>query len=945
MSAYEDSFEDTDTDTNTTADSSHAHSESSLLVRSTEALLPSSSAAVAAPPVPVPVPLPQPVEEVEPAGPTTRTARPPADTTNIDPPFSSSSPPPPPANTTTNPANSAASLTASTSLNQDKHDSSLKDLAIPRRTTTSTDTMPSSLDMQYAGLVAPKGDEFQVLSSYIAFRGSSQGSVRGTSATTDSVIKLTGESGVVAVAEVVEGSAVLQKSSPTPSALDHPVREETEQDTTISRIASSSVFSTLSQHMGKLQARQENINTTGLPKEPMVTTTSELPHDDNDDDRKALVSKTPTVTMNDGITSAVIGSTNITSSPAVVSVSCLPPPPSIPEVPPAPQITFSLPNVAPPMSLTSAVTSSRLPGMENILANVPPPLPSRDPQQDPKIIELRETSEAVERLVRAFALLRGHAVPSTTTGTDSDLLATEKTSFNTKDTEKLSSFRQQHGVGDAGTVRVSQSAAHSLPRRRSPYTELGSINSRSGSKNKKENIQDDDEMDENKQKSLKINEAAVEDAIMCLVMELLQRDAKQPFEERNDRKAIQPSFEVVDMENFRSSTHPHTGKGRKPALDKLVPFSVFEGGMQTFAPDNADAADSLYHNIIDALQKYVWSHVSAPRNQRNYDKTGGGGGGGGNFTPASAFFVWVLLLDLLSVCMQVLENRLAAGVNDTTPVWIQYEGPHEAESLARNAVHCLPFEVLDPSTGENGASAAATTGRRPLFRMEYWVTRNTMWTITEALAASIREGVVSRSDGYRAFRSDGSPSSSGGYGFSSDDMGMLDPAALCPTRIPLFSLVPAERTGGGPREDSSHVRKTFARNDVQNDDGETNTEDYFQIEPQTLELLAHTVSTVSTELLERDIQTTGKKYRQYYQDASRGVAEAVSELLNDAGIRAAVQRRAKAKMVEISERREVSGRATREEKERSMIAAAEEEAERVVEKILQEMRLEEANRR
>ncbi|KAH9598954.1 hypothetical protein LSM04_004508 [Trypanosoma melophagium] len=817
--------------------------------------------------------------------------------------------------------------------------------------------------MQHSELVVPKGDEFHILSSYVAFRGSSQGSMRTTSATVDSVTKQTGDSGLVA-SEVVEGSAVLLKSKTSASATDH-AAEEADPDTTNSP-ASSSIFSTLSQHIGKIQPQKENVNTTGSIKEPVVTTISERPHDGGD--KNVLVSKTPTptptpiptatantitTTTRDDTTNAIIGTTNISSSPAVVSVSCLPPFPSAPEGQPSPQFAFSLPEVASPTSPTQGiVTSSRLPGIGNIMASVPPPLPSRDPQQDPKIVELRETSEAVERLVRAFALLRGHAAPpSATADTDSDLLAREKAFFTTKDTEKLSSFRQQHGVGDAGTVRVSQSATHTTSRRMPPYTGFDNIivsssnsSSKVASKNKKDTSNDDNENDENRKKSIKMNEAAIEDAIMCLVMELLQRDAKQPFEERKDRKAIQPSFEVVDMDNFRGSTHSNTGKRRKPAHDKLLPFSVFEGGMQTFAPDNTDAAESLYNSIIDALQKYVWSHVSAPRNQRNYEK-----GGGGHFTPASAFFVWVLLLDLLSVCMQVLENRLGAGRNDTNPVWIQYEGPHEAESLARNAVHCLPFEVLDPSTGETGktttsSSSSITTVRRSLFRMEYWVTSSTMWTVTEALTASIREGIVSRSDGYRAFRS-GDSASLTSCGFSADDMGMLDPSAPCPTRIPLFSLVPTERTCGvSLRDDTPHVRKTFMKNDIE-EDGNNNTEDYFQIEPQTLELLAHTVSTASTELLERDIQTTSKNYRQNYQDASRAVTEAVSELLNDAGIRAAVHRRAKTKMREISERREVSGRATREEKERSMIEAAEAEAERVVERIIQEMRLEEANKR
>nr|AAO85523.1 unknown [Trypanosoma cruzi] len=265
--------------------------------------------------------------------------------------------------------------------------------------------------------------------------------------------------------------------------------------------------------------------------------------------------------------------------------------------------------------------------------------------------------------------------------------------------------------------------------------------------------------------------------------------------------------------------------------------------------------------------------------------------------------------------MQTLEGRFAgerAGTKDGSTVWIQYEGSREAEPLARNAAHCLPFEVLDAKQRD-----------KTVFRLEYWVTKDKMWTVLEALVASIREGIVSRSDGYRAF--------------SSDEEIHIDPSALLPTRVPLFSLVPQERLGVAHDDERNGIRKEAAQKGQ-----EESRSNFFHIHPNTMESLAHAVSTAGTELLESDRRISGKNYRQSYQDATTAVAEAVCELLDDAGIRAAIQRRAKAKIAALSERREMDNTLNRQEKERFLIETAEAEAERVVRRILHEIRVDEA---
>ncbi|KEG15244.1 hypothetical protein DQ04_00131030 [Trypanosoma grayi] len=859
MSAYEDSFEGTAS----SSTSNSSRSPSSMSVRSVAVLVQQQH-----PPVPMPIPVA--VQE----GRTNSTVQKKQPSIGTSSSLSENS-------AAAAAAASIATVTTATAGPPEEMRASLLNASPGARDPSpSTDTLMSHLEVKQMGIDAPSKEGFQQLASYVAFPGSSEGSVRIGSATTESVVR----AAIVATATTEAESNVGDENL---TSLTAPILAERED---VASHAASSVFSTLSQHLVRDKAqREEPTSVVPLGKGAAATAV-------------AL-----TVTKKDTNGDTSIGGYGCNDAAAAaaaspVTMESLPPLPSISRTEAVPQLTFSLPaveTVRPTLSQTSR--SLPLPAVERVLAGVPPPLPSRDPMQDPKIIELRETSEAVERLVRAFALLRGHA-PATA----ADLLDKAKeTDFTTRDTERLSSLRRQHGVGDAATIRACMPNSTRISKRTPGPT--------------------NDRDSENQRSAVAMNEAEVEEAIMCLVMELLQRRATQPFEENVERKAIQPSFEVVGMDNFRLSPPSKKPKSRRSARDNVAPLSVFDGGMQAFAPGDADASESLYHSIVTALQKYVSSHVGTA-SQRV---------GSGPFPPASLHFAWVLQLDLLAVCMQALESRFAgdrAGTKGGAPVWLQYEGPREAESLARNAVHCLPFEAIH-----------AKSHAKPVFRLEYWVTKDKMWTVAEALLTSIRAGIVARSDGYRMFN----------RGDDNDDAG-VDPTTLFPTRVPLFSLRPTDSTGarcdddgdGSPTAKSvsaSHKQKRHQKQGGEEDKEEDGPcADYYHIESAALDSLAHAVSTAGTELLEADSRAGGKNYAQNYRDATRAVSEAVCELLGDVGIRAAVQRRAKAKMAELAQRRETDKTWSQQERERSIIEAAEAEAERVVQRILQEIKVEEA---
>nr|CCC47314.1 conserved hypothetical protein, fragment [Trypanosoma vivax Y486] len=504
----------------------------------------------------------------------------------------------------------------------------------------------------------------------------------------------------------------------------------------------------------------------------------------------------------------------------------------------------------PPLPSLQPIQTGQLPNKESALGSVPPPLPPRETPHSTKIAELRETSEAVERLVRAFALLRGHS-PLSFANTTTPQGAT-KVTFVPTEIEKMSSLRQDHGVGDAGTVRTFTPTLRPL----AAWKVRPNSASVDDDGNRTVGRCDQEAGDPNKQLVAQMNEEAIEEAILSLVMELLQQHTKaEPDTQNGGRPLLQPVREVVSMDNFRY--FPCHGSRTKPAArGKVAPLTVFGGGMQAFAPDDAEAAESLYHSILEALQKYVWK-------------------------------------------------------------------------LARNAVHCLPFEALE-----------AKMSARSVFRLEYWVTSDSMWTVTEALLASIRAGVVKDGDGYCVFN-------------RTNDI-RADPKSLFPTRVPFFSLLPPDASGARCREGevtpSSRKALSLRRREAR-DDGDYDASsprgvckastELFHIEPSTLQSLAHVVSTVSTDILEGDTSLAQHDYKQSYNDATLAVSEAICELLNDAGIRAAVQRRAKAKMTEVAERREADSRLNRMDKERAIIAAAEAEAERVVQRILQELRVEE----
>ncbi|RHW73500.1 hypothetical protein DPX39_030063800 [Trypanosoma brucei equiperdum] len=775
------------------------------------------------------------------------------------------------------------------------------------RNSTASKTLVNTSDSAYE---APGGDlaaadtvAYKRLTSYVAFNQSSDGSVAAECANTSSFsgkreASADDDTKVPKMDEPTGPVATLEENSETATAAG--VEES-------STVDGSSAFSTLSQHLSKTVTHAklcaEMASVTKGPSDEVRTGGDGVMHPSGDGGGPMITANVPAAA-----TTMLKPLMSLPPLPSAAESMTLKADFPLPSTSPSPdglipeRIAFaaqsiqSMPTPPPlPPAPLSGIKSGMMPSLDNAPASSfylpPPPLAqSREPPVNNKIVELRETSEAVEKLVRAFALLRGHN-PTGSRGAVADI---SEVSFAPNELARMSSLRQEHGVGDSATIKTSQTPRRRPLRSSMPKTHV-------------------EKSDENQKASQQINEAAVEEAVLSLVMEMMQQDPQQMSKASSSRRFLQPACELIGMDDFRYSHHRSSKRQRGPR-PQAAPLSVFGGGMQAFAPDDDGAAESLYNSVIEALGKYVWSHVeeSSLRGERP------------TFPPVSAHCAIALQLDLLSVCLQVIETRLTHRGNVADgPVWIQYDGPRESEPLARNAAHCLPFESID-----------VKTSRRPVFRLEYWVTRENMWAVAEALVSSVRGGILDGGDGYGVFNAKSTT--------------YVDPDTLFPTRVPYFSLLPGDSSRPPREECSPSPGKKFFTNTRRSDkDSEDEATDkpcaeHFHLEPPALQAIAHAVSTVGTEILEENINGARGDYKQNYGDATCAVVEAVRELLEDANIRAAVRRRAKAKMKDIAQRREVEGQLSREEKERSIIAAAEAEAEQVVQRILQELRVEEA---
>lgn len=596
----------------------------------------------------------------------------------------------------------------------------------------------------------------------------------------------------------------------------------------------------------------------------------------------------------------------------------------------------------------------------------PPPDYHRPPAEESRTSELREASEAVERLVKAFAVLKGYG-------------ALEKGNREGIDTAKTSTVSATattaHRAGAASTVQVRQAgrtrgprvpAAHvdaSVAGSTAQYAARSSASLPGGSSN-----------NYSKEEQESLAEGLVLDCVLGLLQERARYSGKTgvwkedaPIE--NDGvgslwRTVRPHYEVVSADAFTSNggRGGSIGAGRGRGALASSPFSSSpRDGMRSsamldgvpsidvpfFDPRDRHSATDLYNVVQEALAKYVLRRVRTSEGPVPAAPT---------TAPLpvahiTAVFAWALLLDMSSVCQEIARcayDAAAASPSSVYPVLVEFHGDAACAEVARAAMHCLPFEALTTAGSCDGA--VSTEPRGCFFRMACWVTQEQLWTVSDALLDTVRDDMVKRAKAvqYASFN-------------AAARLSDVDSRLLVPPQTPMFTMRPLPCRGGGGPSSSSLTRATSSGAAATNrfpenapSDAAYRKErsahtavnasamerDFFDVPAAVLQKVAYHVSTLSTAILSSrgagsilaDVQADD------YADVATAVAETVSELLQDEAIKAAVQRRAaeKVKKAQMAQSTYIS--ATRQRKEQAIIDKAEKEAEEMVQHILQEFR-------
>jgi hypothetical protein len=797
--------------------------------------------------------------------------------------------------------------------------------------------------------------------------------------------------------------AELSAQSPTqvPSPAVQPAESphKTPSETKSASVAPSSIFSTLSQHLQTTTppppppqptttqqptATATNVPSLSLPLVPSSTVTgaavtaglrpltSISSGAASDAGNASLPQKAIDAAMPDATASAA--PTAFTTTTAMP----LPPLPSLPSLPPpgwvAPERSSSTSAAAlPPVANTPSTETVRAQGWSMggggsskahydtapverttpLVAPLPPPPDyHRITAEETRVSELREASEAVERLVKAFALLKGYgALEEGRNGRETFAAAATKASISAATTTahragaystiqarqvtRTRGLRVPTAQYDAAFLDSSSTAASPL----SVATPLPAVRTVNRSRE---------------------GERLAEELVLGCVLGLLQEHARQRSktrgregnakEEEEDGggvgalwRAARPHYEVIGADGFtgsvprtRSAVAPTTAANPAASLGGVPGIDV-----PLFDPRDRQSATDLYNVVREALGKYVLRRV------RTSD---------GSFpsTPTTsplpvshitATFAWALLLDMSAVCQEIARcayDAAAASPSPVYPILVRFRGDAAGAEVARAAMHCLPFEVLTATTadisggGSSSSSPFSTEPRGCLFRMACWVTQEQLWTVSDALLDTLREDVLKRAKAVQY------------ASFSTAVPVDVDPRLLVPPQTPMLTVLPLPNCRGRPSttptasaEGRYSDNAVVYRRSTRNAAGASAAErDLFDVPAAALQKVAFSVSVLSTNILSSvstDCMLADLRVENY-ADAAMAVSEAVGELLQDESIKAAVQRRAteKLKKAQIDKSKYVS--ATRQRKEQAIIDKAEKEAEEMVEHILQEMR-------
>nr|CAJ2476801.1 unnamed protein product [Leishmania braziliensis] len=841
------------------------------------------------------------------------------------------------------------------------------------------------------GHQGPKGVGFETLSRFVAFRSrGSDGTTGPTSERRSSVIETAMSAssallgGMLTAKRVTEGRGLRESderwstddSIASQSTLAQPAElpQKVSPESKAASMTASSVFSTLSQHLQRQKPSRQRSQPAFLsaPATASAAVTSSVPMP------AATIPETSYASTEGPMAAPVPLLTRQLLSPSQ--------PPALAVSTSTPQDCASLPLPAlPPPGWSSKIATNNsttitteaqqgwmigdvqyLPSSTDKAAvQQIPPLPSpyehhRHTTEQTRTSELREASEAVERLVKAFAMLKGYSRLEGAQIRSRTLADGVRTPVETATTVVASA----HRLGSVSTVQVRDAVRPRGPRVFVPEVASAAIrasNSAVAASPQRVSASPQEERES-------VAEGVVLDCVLELLQEHTGRTASSSVGEHKGEGAkrtrqpttsswqgARPHYEVVTADAFvygggamghgrASHFAAGTTSAAPPSHVYFNPSSAFLGGLgrsgaPLFDPRDRQSAVDLYNVVREALDKYVLRRVvmgagSAEEPQSRASRP--------RMLPITATFAWVLLLDMVSLCEEIARVAYDAAPctpSAVYPVLAQFRGDAACEEVVKAAMHCLPFEALN--TGDGDSSTPGDGGC--IFRMACWVTKQQLWTIADALADTIREDAVRR-----AMAQQYSP-------FTAIPATEVDPRVLVPPTTPLLTLqpLPSRRGGGavpmvGDAVEASATAASYSR--VRRGGGGEGTgpgrrsadNELFEVPTAALQKVAYHISVLTTDLLS-DMSTASHRAlsaltAEEYPDIAAAVAETLSELLQDESIKAAVQRRAAEKVNKAQMARANFAGATRQRKEQAIIEKAEREAEEVVRHILQEVR-------
>lgn len=539
---------------------------------------------------------------------------------------------------------------------------------------------------------------------------------------------------------------------------------------------------------------------------------------------------------------------------------------------------------------------------------------------DSKILEIRETTEAVERLVRAFAHLRG-VEPSVSAGERAAALVAEAGARGLHHVHgRMKSTSRTITTSDDPTMANSFSAA----RRRAEKSILlqqevggGDIGIH------------------------RMHEEMLESVIVDCVLDMMSNDFQrrsmpskrpksvketQPFGSAQPARTVESFHETVTVDQYRRFTDPRADSGTSwkqgastSRIERYDPYQVFESPFTTWRSPHGTSAlgegeQSLATLAHEALNKYVLRHLVL-----------------GTLHPP---LVRLMLVDLMSACMDA--GLRCFGTDDLSPatvplVLIRFDGAEKDIPLATQVCHALPLEVVDSQHSADFVSAGGGEGGkvepaslRRVFRLEHWVSRVHMWTIVKALQAALRQAEAIDADAYRTFKA------SNGH---QRDVGLdADNQVFIPQERCLFSVLSVP----GHQDPLS--------SDVQQRGGMSSSV------PAVREAidspLSALVESVATTLPQHPLFDVREIDLVSALDQRECTVETIQELVNDVDIRRALEKRAAQKLLARALKRKEDngngasarrGERDRREEQLRILREAEERASRMVDEIRAEM--------